>query len=669
MKVPSIIEVLNVSPSSTRVDSQNQVSAQSPQTFKESLLAVSTLLQGTGAANQDGIVPNAPAIPRAAPPQAVRQQGLAVQQESLINPALLQLQLLLGDPILSVSSSTVVVGRPMPKEPSFGFLTPASRLLRPDGAKQDSVTSSHVQKQGNPPQVASILPLISDASSMTANISIAVLNPTPSPLFTTVPNVPENAAPKADVSGVTNVVSVAMLNVAQELALNPVPDAVPNITPNPSTSDRNTVPHPVMSTVPVSDPEIAPIPDPGPGSSPLPGLRPRAVPGAVLSPVESAIPSAVRNEVPRAVPGVIEQSASPVVANAIPNASSNNSPVSVLDGVVNPSPKGDTIPKSSPIALSGANPPAAPDPSGLAGSPNIPDATADQLIALLQPRGGLLVTPPAATPSLSPTAVVKPAATSTVANAIGIAGAVSAASGVKQHAQSLSDTGSQESAPSGGQSQSFASPQEQSAVPAQAGSLSHSMTAVDHAPDAVVAPPSQIPPTLIGAAGHAAKTPDTAAPPAIVLPQPAPVINSAKLIQSIGQTEMRVGLRSSDFGNISISTSATRDSISAQISLDHGELARTLAFHLPEMQARLGGAQAMDVRIDMNGQATGQGTGTAANMSNGSAADGSRGERQQKGGAESGQPRDGFTGSVNSVAAAVLTSGEGRPMTGLDIRV
>jgi hypothetical protein len=201
------------------------------------------------------------------------------------------------------------------------------------------------------------------------------------------------------------------------------------------------------------------------------------------------------------------------------------------------------------------------------------------------------------------------------------------------------------------------------------GSLSHNITAVDHAPDAVVVPPSQTPPTFIGAAGHAAKTSDTATPPAIALPQPAPVINSAKLIQSIGQTEMRVGLRSSDFGNISISTSATRDSISAQISLDHGELARTLAFHLPEMQARLGGAQAMDVRIDMNGQATGQGTGTAANMSNGSAADGSRSGHQQKGGAESGQPRDGFTGSVNSVAAAALTSGEGRPMTGLDIRV
>ena len=114
------------------------------------------------------------------------------------------------------------------------------------------------------------------------------------------------------------------------------------------------------------------------------------------------------------------------------------------------------------------------------------------------------------------------------------------------------------------------------------------------------------------------------------MPQALPAINTAKLIQSMGQSEMRVGMRSNDFGNISISTSATRDLISAQISLDHGELARTLAAHLPEMQARLGGNQAMDVRIDMNGQRAEQSAGTSAGMSNGSA-DQSRGDRQQNG--------------------------------------
>ena len=165
------------------------------------------------------------------------------------------------------------------------------------------------------------------------------------------------------------------------------------------------------------------------------------------------------------------------------------------------------------------------------------------------------------------------------------------------------------------------------------------------------------------------RRPDTAAPATIVLPQAASVINSAKLIQSIGQTEMRVGLRSNDFGNISISTSATRDLISAQISLDHGELARTLAVHLPEMQARFGGGQVMDVRIDMNGQATGQGAGTQPSMSDGSAADGSRCERQQKGSAASSQSSDSFAAPGNSIAVAAMTSGEGRLNGGLDIRI
>jgi hypothetical protein len=126
-------------------------------------------------------------------------------------------------------------------------------------------------------------------------------------------------------------------------------------------------------------------------------------------------------------------------------------------------------------------------------------------------------------------------------------------------------------------------------------------------------------------------------------------------------------MRSNDFGNISISASTTRDLISAQISLDHGELARTLAAHLPEMQARLGGNQAMDVRIDMNGQAIGQGAGTAPGMSNGSP-DQSRGDRQQKHGATSSQSADGFAGRGSPIAAAGLPSREGRIDARLDIR-
>jgi len=125
-------------------------------------------------------------------------------------------------------------------------------------------------------------------------------------------------------------------------------------------------------------------------------------------------------------------------------------------------------------------------------------------------------------------------------------------------------------------------------------------------------------------------------------------------------------MRSSEFGNISINTSATRDLISAQISLDHGELAKILTAHLPEMQERLGANQAMDVRIDMNGEQTRQGGGTSDNLSNGSA-DTSRGGGQQSGNPGSRySSREGTEQQFSSAAA--VTKGDGRSNGRLDIR-
>jgi hypothetical protein len=126
-------------------------------------------------------------------------------------------------------------------------------------------------------------------------------------------------------------------------------------------------------------------------------------------------------------------------------------------------------------------------------------------------------------------------------------------------------------------------------------------------------------------------------------------------------------MRSTEFGNISISTSSTRDLISTQISLDHGELARTLAAHLPEMQARLGGNQPMDVRIEMNGDSAGQ-TGTAGGMYNGSA-DQSREGRQQAGSTNTSSSSNRLAGQQFSPAAAAIATSDSRFNARLDIRV
>jgi hypothetical protein len=227
--------------------------------------------------------------------------------------------------------------------------------------------------------------------------------------------------------------------------------------------------------------------------------------------------------------------------------------------------------------------------------------------------------------------------------------------------------GSPETAPSSDQSQNSSASQAQGMVRPVIDAVNHAAAASAAAQAMVNTSPAQNSAMLADATAHIAKTPGNAIPAPISVPQALPVINTAKLIQSMGQSEMRVGMRSVEFGNISISTSSTRDLISAQISLDHGELARTLATHLPEIQARLGGNQPMDVRIDMNGTSAGQ-TGTTGGMSNGSA-DQSRGDRQQSGNADSSYSGNRHTEQQFSPAAAAMATGGGGFNTRLDIRV
>jgi hypothetical protein len=91
------------------------------------------------------------------------------------------------------------------------------------------------------------------------------------------------------------------------------------------------------------------------------------------------------------------------------------------------------------------------------------------------------------------------------------------------------------------------------------------------------------------------------------------VINTARLIQNMQDSELRVGIKSADFGNISISASAGRGTLSAQISLEHSDLAKEIAANIPEIRAALGGGH-LDVRVVTGGQ-MGAHTDTGANQS------------------------------------------------------
>ncbi len=193
VNVAPIVEMLNVSPVTTRAASLAQVSDQSPRTFNESLLAASKASSSAGTANQAGTgtgrrqkpvsqdakpppaMPHVRAVLSAAPPQKmVQQQVLVAQQPPLINPALIPMQLPLGEPGRSANASTVAAGQPMRDVPAVTFLPIESKLVPPVVAKSDSVPSSHAQKENDSPQTASVLPLVPHVSQTATNLSNAV---------------------------------------------------------------------------------------------------------------------------------------------------------------------------------------------------------------------------------------------------------------------------------------------------------------------------------------------------------------------------------------------------------------------------------------------------------------------------------------------------------------
>ena len=77
-------------------------------------------------------------------------------------------------------------------------------------------------------------------------------------------------------------------------------------------------------------------------------------------------------------------------------------------------------------------------------------------------------------------------------------------------------------------------------------------------------------------------------------------INSARVIQSMSETEMRVGMHSSEFGDISIRTMVSQQQVQAQISVDHNELSSALSAHIPAMQAKLGNEYGLHASIEVS---------------------------------------------------------------------
>ena len=125
-------------------------------------------------------------------------------------------------------------------------------------------------------------------------------------------------------------------------------------------------------------------------------------------------------------------------------------------------------------------------------------------------------------------------------------------------------------------------------------------------------------------------------------------LNSAQLIQSVHGSEMRLGMQSAEFGNISINTSLNHQILSAQISMDHSALGNAMAMHLPAIEERLGSAYGLQAKVELRD------TGASSTASDSSSSQ-SSGDRRSQGGS-SGRPSTGLQSSIGALTSSNFTS-------------
>jgi hypothetical protein len=382
----------------------------------------------------------------------------------------------------------------------------------------------------------------------------------------------------------------------------------------------------------------------------------------------SAVPDAAVAQDNGSVQDSLPVAALKTLSNAVRSVVANDpiepSPVPVLRAALVASAKDVAAPALKDDSTVQADPqPAVIDQSPATTTISVPGGIADQLAVSPLSAGPFGVNPIGAS-SRKPVVATKPQTLDSTSDK----DSGTEQTGSKKNSEPATEKGtkssSQDATPSGDQSQGGNAAQAQATTPVAVNFTVHPAAVIAAAQNAATISPNHTSSTAADATGVGVKTADNAVQTSAALPQALPVINTAKLIQSMGQSEMRVGMRSHEFGNISISTSTTHDQVSAQISLEHGELAKTLAASLPEMQARLGGSQPMDVRIDMNGAATGQGTGNFGGTSHGTQ-DQSHGGRQQAGNMAASSSSIGAAEKQFSPVAVVMPTGYAR----LDIRV
>jgi hypothetical protein len=80
-------------------------------------------------------------------------------------------------------------------------------------------------------------------------------------------------------------------------------------------------------------------------------------------------------------------------------------------------------------------------------------------------------------------------------------------------------------------------------------------------------------------------------------------INTSKLMQTMSESEMRVGMHSSEFGSISIRTTVSPQQMLTQISTDHTDLGQAISAHAASVETKLGNDSGLRTLIEVNQQA------------------------------------------------------------------
>jgi hypothetical protein len=86
------------------------------------------------------------------------------------------------------------------------------------------------------------------------------------------------------------------------------------------------------------------------------------------------------------------------------------------------------------------------------------------------------------------------------------------------------------------------------------------------------------------------------------LPVSSGPLQSAKLVERLGQSELRVGVQMGDMGGVDIRTSMAHNQLTAEISVEHSELGHMLAANLPSLQNRLSEHQIQTANIVFQNQ-------------------------------------------------------------------